>query len=127
MLEQCCNNSKQCRNNVATLCCAQNRRCESSRVTSIKCRFVLVTRVVSQSTPLIRRGTMPATGMIAVARIEVYIYRIFSSKRPGAYLKFRVKGGALIERTELNRGVCVYVGGGGVSNFLLEGMLLHFG
>ena len=28
MLEQCCNYSKQCRNNVATLCCA------SSRVTS---------------------------------------------------------------------------------------------
>ena len=26
MLEQCCNNSKQHRNNVATLCCAKNRR-----------------------------------------------------------------------------------------------------
>ena len=34
MLEQWCNHSKQCRNNVATLCCAKNRRCESSRVTS---------------------------------------------------------------------------------------------
>ena len=34
MLEQCCNHSKQCRNNVARLCCAKNRRCESSRVTS---------------------------------------------------------------------------------------------
>ena len=34
MLEQCSNHSKQCRNNVATLCCAKNRRCESSRVTS---------------------------------------------------------------------------------------------
>ena len=33
-LEQCCNYSKQCRNNVATLCCAKNRRCESSRVAS---------------------------------------------------------------------------------------------
>ena len=33
MLEQCCNHSKQCRNNVATLCCVKNRRCESSRVT----------------------------------------------------------------------------------------------
>ena len=32
MLKQCCNHSKQCRNNVATLCCAKNRRCESSRV-----------------------------------------------------------------------------------------------
>ena len=34
MLEQCCKHSKHCRNNVATLCCAKNRRCESSRVTS---------------------------------------------------------------------------------------------
>ena len=32
-LEQGCNYSKQCRNNVATLCCAKSRRCESSRVT----------------------------------------------------------------------------------------------
>ena len=34
MTEQCCSHSKQCRNNVATLCCAKNRRCESCRVTS---------------------------------------------------------------------------------------------
>ena len=34
MLEQCCSHLKQCRNNVTTLCCAKNRRCESSRVTS---------------------------------------------------------------------------------------------
>ena len=34
MLEQFCDHSKQCRNNVATLCCAKNRRCESSRVRS---------------------------------------------------------------------------------------------
>ena len=34
MLEQCCNYSKQCHNNVATLCCAKNRRRESSRVKS---------------------------------------------------------------------------------------------
>ena len=32
MLEQCCNRS-QCRNNVATLCCAKGRCWESSRVT----------------------------------------------------------------------------------------------
>ena len=31
MLEQRCNHSKQYRNNVATLCCAKNRRCESFR------------------------------------------------------------------------------------------------
>ena len=29
MLEQCIKHSKQCRNNVATLCCAEDRRCES--------------------------------------------------------------------------------------------------
>ena len=34
MLEQCCNHSKQCRNNVAMLCCAKSRRCKSPRVTS---------------------------------------------------------------------------------------------
>ena len=34
MLEHYCNYSKQCRSNVATLHCAKNRRCESSRVTS---------------------------------------------------------------------------------------------
>ena len=34
-LSQCCNHSKQYRNNVATLCCAKNRFCESrSRITS---------------------------------------------------------------------------------------------
>ena len=34
MLEQFCNYSEQCRNNVATRCCSKNRRCESSLVTS---------------------------------------------------------------------------------------------
>ena len=33
MLEQCCDHSKQRHNNVATLCCAKNRYCKSSRVT----------------------------------------------------------------------------------------------
>ena len=28
MLEQCCNHLKQCRNNVATLCCSKNRCCD---------------------------------------------------------------------------------------------------
>ena len=31
-------------------------------------------------------------------------YRISSNKHPGAYLKFRLKGGALIGRRALNRG-----------------------
>ena len=34
MLEQCWNYSKQCRNNIAKLCCAKNHGCESFRVTS---------------------------------------------------------------------------------------------
>ena len=34
ILERCCSYSKECRNNVATLCWAKNLRCESSRVTS---------------------------------------------------------------------------------------------
>ena len=34
MLEQCCDYSKQCRNNVATLFWAKNRRCESYGVTA---------------------------------------------------------------------------------------------
>ena len=33
-LEQCGNYSKQCGNNVTTLCCAKTRRCQSSRVIS---------------------------------------------------------------------------------------------
>ena len=33
MVEQCRKHLKQCRNNIATLCCAKTRRCESSRVT----------------------------------------------------------------------------------------------
>ena len=34
MFEQCCSLSNRCDNNVVTLCCAENRRCKSSRVTS---------------------------------------------------------------------------------------------
>ena len=34
MLKQCCNYSKQCCNNIATLSCTKNCRCESSCVTS---------------------------------------------------------------------------------------------
>lgn len=43
-----------------------------------------------------------------------------------------MKGGALIERRALNRGVCVCVleggggGGGSLSNVLLKGMSVHF-
>jgi len=34
LLEQCCNHSKQCRNNVEMTCCVKNHRCKLSRVTS---------------------------------------------------------------------------------------------
>ena len=40
MLEQCCYYSKQCCNNVAKLCWAKNRRCESSRA-PISCNIAL--------------------------------------------------------------------------------------
>ena len=43
MLEQCCYHLNQCRNNVVTLCCAKNRRCESSRVTLRQSRADLMT------------------------------------------------------------------------------------
>ena len=33
MLEQCCNHSKQCRNNAVMLCCAKNRCCELCNIT----------------------------------------------------------------------------------------------
>ena len=54
MLEQCCNHSKQCRNYVAMLCCAENRRCGSSRVTSpykswINCSRMIKRRVVMRT------------------------------------------------------------------------------
>ena len=49
MLEKCCNYSKQCRNNVATLCCAKNRRCESSGVTSPSTRTGRATTIFSTS------------------------------------------------------------------------------
>ena len=56
MLEQCCIYSKQCRNNVAMLCCAKNRRCTSSRVTSPLFAFEsLVKDVWDEHTPIIEK------------------------------------------------------------------------
>ena len=56
MLEQCCNYSKQCRNNVATLCCAKNRPCESSRVTSPQSSLISIQTQTSLVVSL-RRGS----------------------------------------------------------------------
>ena len=39
-VSQCWNNVVTIRNNVATLCCAKNRHCESSRVTSPQNKFI---------------------------------------------------------------------------------------
>ena len=50
-LEQCCNHSYQCRINVATPWCANNRGCESSRVTAL---FVFAKREDSSTTKLIK-------------------------------------------------------------------------
>ena len=69
MLEQSCNHSKQCRNNVATLCFANNRRCESSRITSplhvasvcthpvAWCRVLLMLGVVASVCTLLPKRT----------------------------------------------------------------------
>ena len=38
MLEKCCNYLKQCRNNVVTLCCTENRCCKLSCVITLHVR-----------------------------------------------------------------------------------------
>ena len=50
ILEQCCHYSKQCSNNVAALCCAKNRRFESSPVISPlqSCHFGKIKGVVTR-------------------------------------------------------------------------------
>ena len=60
MLEQCCNYSKQCRNNVTTLCCDKNRRCESSRVTS----------------PSAAKATITASNFVRAAHFSVHFFAI---------------------------------------------------
>ena len=57
MLKQCCNNSKQRRNNVATLCCAKNRRCES-----YSCN---ITFKVSRNLPVTVRDSGLFEGLLA--------------------------------------------------------------
>ena len=41
---------------------------------------------------------------VQASRALFQLYRISSNKRPGAYLKLQLKGGALIGRRALNRG-----------------------
>jgi len=48
------------------------------------------------------------------------VYRISSNKRPGAYLKFQLKRGALIGRRALNRG-------GRLLSFPFNKLQLYFG
>ena len=57
MLDQCCNYSKQCHNNVATLCCAKNRRCES-----YSCNITLK---VSRNLPVTVRDSGLFEGLLA--------------------------------------------------------------
>ena len=47
---QRCNHAEQSRNNVATLCCAKNRRCESSRET-LPVLFLNLDNFLKNSTP----------------------------------------------------------------------------
>ena len=57
MLVKYCGDSKQCNNNVVTLCCAENRRCESTRNITFfdvkrQCRpFMESGRRIGNSTP----------------------------------------------------------------------------
>ena len=91
MLEQCCNHSKQCRNNVATLCCAENRRCESSRVTS-PLDFLKVVRLGFWS------GVV-GPGSFALARSRSALVRsrfaLKSSTCEQVYIAFRDRRGAV--------------------------------
>ena len=69
-MEQCCSNSKQCRNNDATLCCAKNRRRESSRVTRLNvfCFF------------FVRTGSITLNPLQHIVRWpKTYIYIFFKT------------------------------------------------
>ena len=74
MLKQCCNSSKQRRNNVATLCCAKNRRCVSSHVTS----------PLNQRVRALFRGSLTffkaIVRLVCVAKVVVVVEDIFSLK-----------------------------------------------
>ena len=69
MLEQCCNYSKQCRNNVATLCCAKNRPCESSLVTSPQSSLISIQTQTSLIVSL-RRGSLTWTFHLSLTRLS---------------------------------------------------------
>ena len=90
MLEQCCNHSKQCRNNVATLCCAKNRRCESSRVTSplnvtkFKNKFCILS--------IYRMRELNKNQLLYVTLKKNYIFFRFSQNEPSEILR-KVKRG----------------------------------
>ena len=75
MLEQCCNYSKQCRNNVATLCCAKNRPCESSRVTSPQGSQISVQTQTSLIVSL-RRGSLTWTFHLPLTRLSTSCLRL---------------------------------------------------
>ena len=83
--------SKQCCDVV--LCSISSLRIVSCNITFSlsQCRFVSVPRVVSQSTPVIQWETMSATGMMAAARVEVYLYiPYFLEEVPGSL--FNISG-----------------------------------
>ena len=85
MLEQCCNHSKQCRNNVATLCCAKNRRCELSRVTSPLHRAKQRQQQQQKDQrPLIQKKTKQNT-VVTVDR-NLHFFLLFQSKATQEHL-----------------------------------------
>ena len=75
MLEQCCNYSKQCRNNVATLCCAKNRPCESSRVTSPQSSLISIQTQTSLVVSL-RRGSLIWIFHLSLTRLSTSCLRL---------------------------------------------------
>ena len=80
MLEQCCNHSKQCCNNVATLCCAKNRRCESSRGTSpLSWTFLHGRERLVQEVNICLQGTIIVHNIIIITLIMIIIIIIITA------------------------------------------------
>ena len=91
MLEQSCNHSKQCRNNVATLCCAKSLHCESSRVTSPleigAAQFRFITEIARKALVLCVKRCHIRYGFRAVAKAIRYWVKI-ALKREFTVSKF---------------------------------------
>jgi len=76
MFEQCCNHSKQCRNNAATLCCAKNK--SSLRITL--CNITLKERSCASPISKVDRHISDRysyhTGKLVVSVKKTYQYGV---------------------------------------------------